>query len=808
MKAFCKAAALLPLACTAAVTPSTEAELDEVIVTARHVAEEAARVPLVIDVAAGAELGPAAVKDLETLAARFPGLAFESLWGGQGAAVVLRGLSQPSTAGDNVGVFVDDVYQAGRSVMDVDLLDLERIEVVRGPQNTLFGRSSFAGAIRLVPARPTDHNFYRLQADLGSDAMAGLQAIASLPVGNSGWKARAAARLQRSDGAFPATSQSLGDVHRRSIALTLARDTSEGREPTLALHLRLGDMRQGHPASTTLQAEDFNCGALDSRSGYWSYYCGNFPVPAPAALSTGLPDSRSRYAQASLRYARPMGSLRLFSLSSFYHGDADSIRDFDGGTRGFWSGVCTVDVNCAAGQGQTLTRHAFPNVVSRQWQRVDDWSQELRLGSGSPDGLQWMFGVAGSRTHTREASYYGADRGDLLPGEQLTAIIAATPDITGPASQLNRALVDDAGTTQRLSSANAFRRESAALFGMLEVPLVTPRLHGRFELRAEREVLHVDLRYAAFQPNTDPDPPAGRSWAVTPRLSLDYQATAGWHAFASLARGARSGGVNTVPGLAEDERRFGPEYNWTTEAGMRHAGNRVLRAVQVAAYYVDWRHSQIMGIATTPGVSALVTHNTAGILARGVEASMQWRAGNLVDATFAWSLADARFRAGSDDAGSRQICGLTSQPPGSDFCAFGPPRHGNGSLPLVPYLDGNRTARAPRHSWSASLATPPRSVAGGWMLSGSATLSYRDNVAERPVDGLRYGARHLLGAQLTLERRSWTLALWGSNLTNQRYIRVAGSRGGVFYPQMPRPIDLLYGEGRRVGLTVAFEAGR
>src|SRR5690606_33257961 len=114
----------------------------------------------------------------------------------------------------------------------------------------------------------------------------------------------------------------------------------------------------------------------------------------------------------------------------------------------------------------------------------------------------------------------------------------------------------------------------------------------------------------------------------------------------------------------------------------------------------------------------------------------------------------------------------------------------NGSLSLVPYLDGNRTARAPRNSWNASLALLPLTVAGGWKLSASASLNYQDNMAERPINGLRYGARGLLGAQLSLERGPWQVAFWGTNLTNKRFIRVAGSRGGVFYPQMPRPIDL------------------
>jgi iron complex outermembrane recepter protein len=143
------------------------ARLEEVIVTARRIEENAARLPLAIDVTAASSMGAGAVEDMSSLSLAHPGLAFESLWGGSLAAPLLRGLSQPSTAGDNVGVFVDEVYQAGRSSIDIDLLDLARIEVIRGPQNTLYGRSSFAGAINYVSAQPTSTPTGLLQVDAG-----------------------------------------------------------------------------------------------------------------------------------------------------------------------------------------------------------------------------------------------------------------------------------------------------------------------------------------------------------------------------------------------------------------------------------------------------------------------------------------------------------------------------------------------------------------------------------------------------------------------------------------------------------------
>lgn len=242
------------------------------------------------------------------------------------------------------------------------------------------------------------------------------------------------------------------------------------------------------------------------------------------------------------------------------------------------------------------------------------------------------------------------------------------------------------------------------------------------------------------------------------------------------ARGARSGGVNTLPGLDAEERNYKPEYNWTTEAGIRLAGARVLRQAELTAWFVDWRNTQLA-------------------------------ASRHVRLTLAGSLADTAFRAGSDDPGARQLCGLASLPPASSFCAYGPPRSGSAGPPLVAYLDGNRTSRAPRLSWNAALNTLPVALRAGWLFGAQARLASQGHVTDRPVAGGWYGRRRLLDAKLVLDRGPWQLALWGTNLTDARYIRAAGSRGAAFYPQLPRPIDLLYGEGRRLGLSVRYEGG-
>jgi iron complex outermembrane receptor protein len=290
---------------------------------------------------------------------------------------------------------------------------------------------------------------------------------------------------------------------------------------------------------------------------------------------------------------------------------------------------------------------------------------------------------------------------------------------------------------------------------------------------------------------------------LLPRLSVELQPSESWYGYVSLARGARSGGINALSSLSEEERGYDPEYNWTSELGIRYRGTGLVSSLQSTIYRIDWTNTQITGVAATPGVSTLITRNTAGITTHGIETQLTLRLGRHFNGSASFSWTDPRFDVGSDDAGSRAFCGLTVAPPSSTFCTFGPSRENDDGNPLlVPYLDDNRGARAPSRMFNIGLQASPRTIAGNWQLGAEANFGYQDSVYERPINGAMYGSRTLLAARAFLERGNWNIALWGTNLTDDSFARVASSRGGAFYPSLPRPIDLLYNEGRRVGLTV------
>ena len=129
--------------------------VDDIVVTARRREDSLQDTPLAIAAVTSEELKSARVERLADLAKIAPGLSFTPLFGAQNQLPIIRGAAQ--TYGQlNVGVFLDGVYLSGTAGVDIEMAELQRIEVVRGPQSALYGQNTFAGAINYISARPSD----------------------------------------------------------------------------------------------------------------------------------------------------------------------------------------------------------------------------------------------------------------------------------------------------------------------------------------------------------------------------------------------------------------------------------------------------------------------------------------------------------------------------------------------------------------------------------------------------------------------------------------------------------------------------
>ena len=145
----------------AARTAEVEAvSIDEIIVTARKREEKLIDVPISITAVTAEQLDRANVDDIADLAQQTPGLSFRQGFGRTGAGQGNDGPSRPSIRGmsnilgaANASFFVDGIYVSG-NINSYQLDNLERIEVIKGPQSALFGRQTFAGAVNYVTRRP------------------------------------------------------------------------------------------------------------------------------------------------------------------------------------------------------------------------------------------------------------------------------------------------------------------------------------------------------------------------------------------------------------------------------------------------------------------------------------------------------------------------------------------------------------------------------------------------------------------------------------------------------------------------------
>jgi iron complex outermembrane recepter protein len=759
---------------------ASDGVLDEIIITARKIAEPLSSVPLAIQVISREEIERSGIDGLLSLSGQVPGLYVEPMWGGANASPTMRGQAHAGdVGGETVGIFIDGVLQANDAGDDSAMFDLERIEVIKGPQSALYGDSTFAGAVNLVSRRPTETWEREVKAESGSNAYHSLFGAVSGPLGPPGLLGRMSVTWRDFDGTGVNVANprnNLGGYRKWGSALSLEYTPADAWSVTG--NLRLSQDQLEHPAQSTLAGPGYNCGARDPTTGYWSFYCGDIPRTRRFDISPDIPDSTTRTLQGSLHLAWHADSWSLDNVAAYYRSASVAYRDWDGTSAGELLGVCTVGLNCdpVGGVPQPVTRLISVNEVLRASTTIERLTEEFRVRRHT-DRLDWMVGAQEVLAREHDGDGLGAGPVELQANEHLTALLPATPGLVGPISAVNAVIVADANRIQDTEFIDN-NTHLTELFGAVDYRL------------APRVDLHVELRQGL-----------GTFGVSTPRLSVDWKADPASLLWLSMARGGAAGGSNHDPKLMASEQNFGAESEWTYELGYRGSLWSERARVFAAAFYNDWRNAQIGGPANTPGSTDYIIRNIKGITTPGFEWSVDLKIAAHWSAALGYVYDDPRFKSGSEDIGGISFCGLSVGNTTSNLCTVGPSRVlTQGQFSLVPYVDGNVLQRAPRNQWSAALTFEPPPLASGFTWFARAGANYQGPVFVRPIDGAYDGERTLVNARIGLSRGDWSLELWGSNLTNVNYIRAVASRSAVYFPTTRRPQDLIFGDGRRFGL--------
>lgn len=602
---------------------SVDSAIDEVVVTARKREESLTDVPLAITAIGATELARGGIDDLSDVAAVTPGLTFQSFNGGGLGSPTLRGMSQTdiASANNNVGVFLDGVYVSGKNNIDLALLDLERIEVIKGPQSALYGRNTFSGAINYVSKAPTDEFEGSVRGTVGSDELY----EGRLSLGGSLVEGLLAGRVALGYSRFDGTldngfgGENLGGWDKKMGAAVSLKFTPTD-EFTATLFGYHGE-QELDPTAAYIPTN--NCGrphtptfTLNPRGGAaGTYFCGELEFQDQWYTSKYAENSEFETDFAYLNLEYDFGSVLATLVGSWgdygYTGLSDQLY------------TNTPDNN-------TTRRFTLPFIGPAK-----DTSAEFRLQSNGDSRLRWLTGLYWFSGEFRQtAGSFSAGANSL------------------------------AGGIPNVFTRNTLDTTEYAAFASLEYDLsdrVTASVEGRYN---EEEITLYSGPLTA-SPNT-----VSRYndtfYAFTPRVTLDYKIEPGSTLYFSFAQGTKSGGFNGT--TFAPEITFDPEENDTYEIGYKTEFDNRMR-LEVAAFYIEWSDVQLPSPSQAPVLPGQqirnVVQNVGEAEVMGLEAQISGVVGSAFNYRVATTWTQPEWVDGTIDYGSGTAC-----PVGSTGCSL------------------------------------------------------------------------------------------------------------------------------------------
>jgi len=280
--------------------------IEEIVVTARRREESLQDVPISITALTGSQLETRQVFSVDQLGTVVPNLQFDKAAPSSGSSSVgqifIRGIGQADytpVTDPGVALYLDGIY-LGRSPGNVlDLVDIERIEVLRGPQGTLFGRNSIGGAIKVHTSRPTpDQLSNRVRLRLGNDELTELALKSNLPLGPDLAAGLSVNRMQR-DGYVTRVADGVrtGDRDRWLLRGSLAWDITDRVDAFLVLDYSQieengaptvsGGVNDRQPFGTFGNAVLESCGSINVNPNFDGTPAGGPPTFPPPGLADG-----------------------------------------------------------------------------------------------------------------------------------------------------------------------------------------------------------------------------------------------------------------------------------------------------------------------------------------------------------------------------------------------------------------------------------------------------------------------------------------------------------------------------------------
>lgn len=743
------AIANFPATAQAVDKPSqAKSEIESIVVTAQKREQSVQEIPISISAFNGNALKELGLNETDELGQFVPGLEISTSSGeGSQLIIFLRGAGLSDFNVNNagpIGIYSDEVYISSPALTAFQFFDTQRLEILKGPQGTLYGRNTTGGAIKFVSNKPTEELEFSGRASFGSFSTSVVEAAVS---GGFSDNVRGRFAFIKND----------GDGHMRNLGDPLQPTNGEDDSKASGVdslsyrgllefdYDKLNVLVNIHGVDLKSPATSFRpLGTLDevgnpcSSEAIRANQCFDFlGYRSPDDPLTGFYDSQKEISLEStggyIEVNYEAGDLTFTSISAYDEIERFLPEETDGGPAKILDIVYGV--------------------------KSETFSQEFRLTGGS-DKLEWLVG----------AFYLTED----LESDQTVDVFAEFKPLLGGAS-------DPAGITLGapvlLGRSNNFQDiESYAVFGQASFELtddLTITLGARyteeerkFSAKTQLENDQVESEFVALvDENTgevlvsipyggDLDPLVlyerpnlkSESDAFSYRVAVDYKIEPNMLTYASISRGYKSGGFNggflaLDPAQAEVQLTpFDPEYLTAYEVGFKSDLLDSKLRFNAAIFFNDFTDLQVFSLFQTDLGPVVLLDNASDAEVTGLEFDITAILAEGLTAALSAAFMDSKLKnfqgAGGDD------------------------------------LSGNQLANTPDTSLSFLLRYE-HYLNSGAMISGQAAVAYKDDLffttENDPVT--RQNAHTLTNARVTYENKNgqWQVALFVNNLTDEFY---------------------------------------
>ncbi|QDC38252.1 TonB-dependent receptor [Sphingobium fuliginis] len=685
----------------------------DIVVTAQKRSQRLQEVPMTVQALGEAAIEQRGVTSLARLTNITPSVQI-SAFSNQKPVLYIRGIGTRQLgpgADQSVGVFVDDFYAGDSSALFTGLADLERIEVLKGPQGTLYGRNTIAGAISITTAAPTNSVEGNIQASIGNYNLIDVKGTVSGPIAGDAVLGRLSFYTTKRDPYIrnPLTGrgglgQDLAGVRakllfnlsdRLSALLTgdFNRDTSPGQ---------LGKSR--------------GPGVFLKRS--------DIPTPTPdtnyfVSPSDHDPTTDATYYGGNLKIKWEGDNLTALSLTQYRNNRFHNTQDLDATT--------------------------LQSVIQDGTQRSTNFSQEFRLSS-DPGGslslggkLDWIVGLfyyhskALSVDHiilgpdSLAAQRSGRTSDSVMTNDIKTDSVAAYVDTTVH-------ITDTVSLNLGLRYSNDHKQGVES--GSTDNPGV-PFVSAPYSV-------NVELKSHSW------DPKAVLQWKITPDVM----------AYASYSKGYKSGGFQYLASIPQAASFvYNPERVNYYEAGLKTQWFDRHLTVNVAGFIGDYKGFQLTRTLTLPsGGATNLTDNAATVKLRGVEMDFRASIDDHLSIDGSYAYMDNTF-------GRYDQCGNVAAVGCAVLDGTVLPRSPKHQINLgaqyeVPLSDASTITLRADYVHRSKFALDPGAFGAFRVGIGQvATLS--------PL--LQEPSSDILDLRATYNLNNWTFSVWGTNVTDKRY---------------------------------------